>query len=294
MIKHIVSILLAVVAIGCSHNGHEQLQRELEAYVADKDATIGIAVITEDGDTTGVNIHRRFPMCSVVKFPLALHVCDYAEAAGINLEDSLTVTAADLRTDTYSPMLTDYAGLDTIRITIRTLLDYSLRLSDNNACDILFSATGGPAELSTYLGRLGHNDINVKWNENDMHQDISRSFDNTSTPAAMAVLFEYFDRDCVSPSHQYIKQTIEQCATGNDRLPAPFLTGNAITGHKTGTGDIDGGRIIAVNDAGYVHMPDGSKYYIAVFIENSAYGLDETSAMIGEISSIVAVSLAKH
>lgn len=44
---------------------------------------------------------------------------------------------------------------------------------------------------------------------------------------------------------------------------------------------------MAVNDAGYVHLPDGRRYTIAVFIENSAYDMPSTEALIAQISRIV-------
>lgn len=62
---------------------------------------------------------------------------------------------------------------------------------------------------------------------------------------------------------------------------------NAVIGHKTGTGFLlpDGG-IQAVNDVGYVHLPNGHRYSIAVFIANSHYSMEETEAFIARISEM--------
>ena len=41
------------------------------------------------------------------------------------------------------------------------------------------------------------------------------------------------------------------------------------------------------NDAGYVFLPDGRRYTITVFVEDSGYDMARTSALIAEISGIV-------
>lgn len=81
---------------------------------------------------------------------------------------------------------------------------------------------------------------------------------------------------------------MESCETGKDRLAKPLANTNTVIGHKTGTGDInEEGRIIAVNDVGYVRTPEGRHYIIVVFISDSAYNLSYTSELIAEISSII-------
>ncbi len=48
---------------------------------------------------------------------------------------------------------------------------------------------------------------------------------------------------------------------------------------------------MAVNDAGYIYLPDNTGYAIAVFIADSAYDMNETSKIIADISEIVFLSL---
>ncbi len=67
---------------------------------------------------------------------------------------------------------------------------------------------------------------------------------------------------------------------------------NAVIGHKTGTAfKLPGGRIMAVNDAGYVHLPNGHRYSIAVFIENPGYDMEQTETLIAEISQIISPNI---
>lgn len=85
-----------------------------------------------------------------------------------------------------------------------------------------------------------------------------------------------------------------QCSTGNNRLPLPLMPTNAMIGHKTGTGDKNSqGRVIGVNDAGYVFLPNRQGYAIAVFVADSAYGMPENEKIIADISEIVFKSLMR-
>lgn len=81
---------------------------------------------------------------------------------------------------------------------------------------------------------------------------------------------------------------METCATGVNRLAKPLTGTGAIIGHKTGTGfTLPDGRLMAINDVGYVHLPNGRSYSIAVFIENSGYDMQQTEEIIAQISEIV-------
>lgn len=281
-------LLAAAMCAGVTSAAGTALEQELEAYAADKDAVIGVAVVTDDGEVTGINTGRAFPMCSVMKFPLAIAVAEHADSLGI----TLAVAPEMILPDTYSPMREVYGSRDTTHISLRTLLDYSVRQSDNNACDILLQYIGGTGALQEQLERLGYGkDIVVRHTEADMHADVARTYENTAIPAAMAALLRAFDSDSISsPAKTELRHMMENCATGLDRIPSAFP--GAVVGHKTGTGDTgSNGRIISVCDAAYVHLPDGRCVYLAVFIQDSPYGLQRTSAMIGEIASIVARSI---
>ncbi len=104
----------------------------------------------------------------------------------------------------------------------------------------------------------------------------------------MASLMDKFDREFNDSISLEIKRLMETCETGVNRLSKPLIKSNAIIGHKTGTGfTLPNGRLMAVNDAGYVHLPNGRGYSIVVFIKNSGYDSETTESMIAEISRIV-------
>ena len=280
-----------------SHNDtYADLQRELQEYVSDKDAGIGIGVIVDGRDTVEVNGHQRFPMMSVYKFPISLALADVCRADGMTFDDSCTVVAAELHRDTYSPMTDRYADIDTVSISLRELLAYTLQMSDNNASDILLKRAGGAGRVDSYVRSLGVDDIDIRWSEDEMHVDTVRCRDNSCTPLAMAALLSRFDAADNDTLTAEIKRLMETCATGTDRLLPPLSEAGALLGHKTGTGDINPvGRPQAINDVGYVHTPDGRHVYsIAVFISDSSYDIQSTSAMIAEISRMVYERVARQ
>lgn len=267
-----------------------KLQEDLNSYISGKDARIGIAVIVNGRDTVSINGTKEFPMMSVFKFPLALAVSDYCVKNDILLSDSISIKTDAIKENTWSPMRDKY-GVRDLKLPISELLDYILQQSDNNACDILIDFIGGTSVADKLMKSLGYHDIIISHTEDEMHRDLSLSYLNRTTPIAMARLFDQFYRQGLRHEnvfHDYIAESMLTCQTGLDRLPAPLLHSNAIIGHKTGTGDINSqGRIIAVNDAGYIIIPNKSGYSIAVFVADSGYDMAETSKIIAEISKMV-------
>lgn len=280
---------IAVIIQCCSKSAHAgALQKALNEYVKNKDAEIGVAVIVDRIDTVEVNGHRAFPMLSVYKFPIAVALGDYLRVSSEIIPDTITVVQSDLRPDTYSPMREKYEGQEDLHLPLHEILAYSLLQSDNNASDILLKIMGGTASVMLALKRLGTDDINVVSTEVEMHEDNQLCYNNTATPIAMARLLDSFDHDLNDFYTIRIKQLMETCQTGGNRLAKPLSDTKAVIGHKTGTGfTLPDGRLMAVNDVGYVHLPDGRGYSIAVLIENSGYDMPQTEEIIAEISEIV-------
>lgn len=271
-----------------------KLRKDLTLYVENKDARIGVAVIINGKDTVSVNGTKYFPMMSVFKFPQSLAVADYCLKNNVGLRDSITIKADEIKENTWSPMRDKY-GIRELKLPVSELLDYILRQSDNNACDILFRFIGGTSVADSMIKSLGYNDIHIVHTEDEMHRDLYLCYQNRTTPIEMARLFDRFYRrnmSRLSPFHEFIAESMMSCRTGLDRLPAPLAHTDAQIGHKTGTGDKDShGHIMAINDAGYIFLPDKAGYSIAVFVADSAYDMAETSKIIADISEIVYNSL---
>lgn len=265
------------------------LTAQLENAIKSKKAEVGIAVILDGKDTITVNNNVRYPLMSVFKFHQALALADYMSQRNIPLDTRLHIKASDLKPNTYSPLRDKYpqGGID---LSIAELLEYTLQQSDNNACDILFHYQGGPESADKYIHSLGVDSCSIAFTENDMHDDVNRCYQNWSTPLAAAQVLEIFlNQPLFGKTYKdFIYQTMTECKTGADRLFAPLSGKNVIIGHKTGTGDKNAkGQLIAINDIGFVILPNKRTYSIAVFVKNSDENPKVSTEIIAEISRIV-------
>jgi beta-lactamase class A len=237
------------------------------AQTSISDRTSYGACVMRDGSVSGINEDERFAMHSVMKFPQALYVADYLSRKGLALDDTIVVDKADLMQDIWSPMLKRFEGEGTI--SYAELLELSLGQSDNNACELLFKYCGKPKAVEKYMRKLGFRDIHVRMTEEQMHRNPAKAIENSSTPAEMARLFEWFYHH--KDDNQYLAfiwKAMADCSTGLKRITAA-MPANARIVHKTGTGFPSAEGLQDMNDAGIILMPDGSHAIIAVFTTHS-------------------------
>lgn len=285
--RSFIILICLVPTLLCAQN--RNLEVQLRQAIEGKKAEIGIAVIIDGKDTVTVNNDIHYPLMSVFKFHQALALADFMGKEKQPLNTRLAISKCDLKQNTYSPLRDKYPG-GGIEMSVAELLEYTLQLSDNNACDILFRYQGGTEAVDNYIHSLGITDCVITATEDEMHQDISRCYQNWSTPLAAAELLELFRKKTLFADEykEFIYQTMVECETGKDRLVAPLQNKGITIGHKTGTGDRNAkGQQIGCNDIGFVLLPDGHSYSIAVFVKDSEESDSENSKIIAEISRIV-------
>jgi beta-lactamase class A len=225
------------------------------------------ACIMRNDSISGINENERFAMHSVMKFPQALYVADYLSWKGLALDDTIVVDKADLMQDTWSPMLKRFESK--MAFSYAELLELSLVQSDNNACELLFKHFGMPKAVEKYMRKLGFRNIHVRMTEEQMHKNPAKAIENSSTPAEMVRLFEWFYHH--KDENQYLTfiwKAMEDCSTGLKRIPA-VIPADARIVHKTGTGFPLPKGVQDMNDVGIILMPDGSHVLIAVFTTHS-------------------------
>ena len=286
-IVSLIILLFSITTLLCAQC--MSLEMQLKHIIKDTRATIGIAIIIDGKDTVTVNNNIRYPLMSVVKFHQALALADYLERKKQPLETMLLIKKADLKKDTYSPLRDKYPQGE-FEISIANLLKYTLQQSDNNACDILFQYQGGTEAVNDYIHLLGVSDCNISVTESSMHQDLNRCYQNWSSPLAAVKLLDIFLRKPLFSNEykEFIYQTMLQCETGQDRLAAPLLNKGIEIGHKTGAGPRNfQGQQIGCNDIGFVLLPNGHSYCIAVFVKDSEEEIEVNSKIIAKISRVV-------
>ena len=288
------NVILSVALVALSGLGsvsaseHGALCDSIGQFVAGFKAETGVAVMLPDGDTLSVNNNRRYPMLSVVKLPLGMAVADMMERRRLPLDTEVEVAKADLLPDTYSP-LRDARPNGGFQMTVEELLNYSLQLSDNNACDILFRFVGGTAVVERYVHSIGVQECNIRCTEEQMHFHPDDCYLNYSTPLAAVRLLNVLGEEAKErPLFGHVMQTIGACETGLNRIPHPLADTGAVVYHKTGTGGYNArGQLVAVNDIGIVELPGGITYTLAVFVKDSSESPETTESIIAGVSKIV-------
>nr|WP_302831307.1 class A beta-lactamase, subclass A2 [uncultured Bacteroides sp.] len=281
----ILTLFLYVADIGAQTS---PVENHIADWLEAKKATVGVAVLTEHGETILCNDSIHYPLLSVFKLHVALAVLDKMDKQHISLDSTIHVKAAQLRQDTYSPLRKKFPNKD-LTISLRELLQYSISLSDNNACDILIEYVGGIQQVNDYIRRLNIGDFNLSETEASMHIGADTPYKNWSTPSAVVRLLKIADENNLfAPIYkEFLWQTMTDTQTGTNKIKGR-LPANVIVGHKTGSSDrTSAGMKIADNDAGRIILPNGRKYYIAVFVMDS-YETDETNAeIIAHISRMI-------
>lgn len=251
---------------------------------------IGIALITDQGDTITVNNENKYPLMSVFKLHQAMALCKEFEKRGTSPDTTVILRRAALNPDTWSPMLKDYPDNE-IKITVRELLRYTLTQSDNNASNWLFEHIQPVAATDSCIAALLPRDsFQLKWTEAQMDADHRRCYENCSTPlgAAMLINLLYTDSPLNADNTRFLSETLRQCHTGTDRIVAPLLDKPGVTaGHKTGSGFRDNGILAAHNDVAYVTLPDGRSYALAVLVKDYRGTEQEAARAIARISEAV-------
>lgn len=287
---HLLILLgLSFPLLSLSAEPLEGLRGKLLDCIGKYNAQVGIAVIYNSSDTLTIHNQTHYPLMSVFKFHQALAVGNHLQERGLSYDSVITISKDELKPNTYSP-LRDRFPEGNIPLSIAGLLTYTLQLSDNNACDILFDRILDVPNTNRYIRTLVPDGFSIEVNEDSMHLDLENCYRNWTTPLAAACLMDQFvNQEILSGEyHDFIYRTMIGCNTGEARLPYPLQGSQAIVGHKTGTGDRNAeGKLIGLNDLGFIILPDGRKYVIAVFVKDSGESYETTEKIIAEVSSVV-------
>lgn len=262
------------------------LSIKLNCLILNKDAVVGIAIIKNQKEWI-IGSKNSLPMLSVFKYFVALKVLDKLEKEKISLNKEITINKNMVDEKLYSQMLDKYKTFP-FKISIANLLKYMISESDNNACDILIGYAGGTKEIQEYINSIGFVDVEISETEFDMNKEIEKQYLNQARPVDIIRAMKFVrDRNILSDtSCKFLDEIMINTTTGKDKLKAG-LPQNITLGHKTGSSSRKSNGIkIADNDTGYVFLPDGNVYYIAVMIKDSKMSDEENAKLVSSISKI--------
>nr|ACS83694.1 Crb3 [uncultured bacterium AOCarb3] len=289
---HILARAIIFTAFFISVFGELQAQEKdvkdkIEQIIDRSNGNIGVGVFDfASGLTVLINNAHQFPMQSVFKFPLGMAVLDMVDRGKLKLDQQVYVSKNDLQ-PTYSPLRDKFPD-GNVNVTLADLLTYSVSLSDNNACDILFRLVGGTQVVNDYIRGLGIKDMAIVATEMQMSKGWDVQFENYSTPEAMLDLLKVFQsgKKLSASSSGFLWKIMTESPTGLKRIKGKLPSTAKVT-HKTGTsGKNHKGITAATNDVGIMTLPNGNQIAIVVFVSNSEANETAREMVIADIAKV--------
>lgn len=185
-----VAIIAVVLPFCVQADGLRTTVERLETQL---DGRIGVAI--RDSATGQVWTHRadeRFPMNSTVKVLVCAAVLS---APTLDLDETRVVDARHVVG--HAPVTRARRGE---AMTLAQLCAAAIDQSDNGATNILFESLGGPAQVTTFLRRIGDSVTRSDRTEPDLNAYSAGDPQDTTTPAAMVeTLQTVLTGDALSP-----------------------------------------------------------------------------------------------
>ncbi len=266
------------------------LQTRIEQLIQSKKATVGVGVYDfERKQTLLIHGDKHLPMQSVYKFHVALAVLKEVDQGRFRLDQNMHVKKSDLVAGLHSPMGEDYPNGE-MDLPLSRIIRYMVSESDGSACDYLFRLLGGPSKVNTFIHQLGIQEVAIRETEETMQAqgNWDVQYTNWTTPAAMLDLLKLFYQHKIlsKSSHDFLWKTMTETVTGENRLKKLLPAGTAVI-HKTGTsGTNKEGMMGAVNDVGFLTLPNGKHLAICVFVNNSSEGIEKNEQIIADIAKL--------
>lgn len=274
----------------------EPLRTKIDKIIAGKNATVGVGIYDfSSRQTLTINGDTHMPMQSVYKFHVALAMLHEVDKGRFKLTQKMALKKSDMLSGLHSPMREDYpnGGVD---LPLSELIRYMVADSDGSACDYLFRLLGGPEEVDAFIHQLGIQDVAIRDTEERMQAmgNWAVQYTNWTTQTAMLKLMKlFYQRKVLSAgSYDFLWKVMVGTTTGENRLKK-LLPAGTIVAHKTGTSRSKDGLIGAVNDAGFITLPDGKCIAISVFIMNSTESTATNERIIADIARLAYDHYAK-
>jgi beta-lactamase class A len=305
----VVAAALTLSPFGADDAG---LTAALRRVTANAPGTAGVSVVhVESGASAALNPAMRFPMMSVYKLPIAIHVLREVDRGRLDLAERVTLSDPDRRPGA-SPIGEAIAAGGPQVMTLRDIVVAVVTRSDNTASDWLLARAGGPRAVAATLAALQLSGIDVSRYELEFSADYNglcciarmQPFSLEKYAAAVDALpravreraaraYERDRRDTATPagftrllsrlqkgellsvtSTAWLLELMAQMHARDGRIRAG-LPPDTQAALRPGTSGLTAGVRAAHNDTGIITLPGGRGHLaIAVFL-NGAGGTEE-------------------
>ena len=302
--------LLTVSSVFAQEYHVKDISQKLEKVTQGLVGRIGVAAQEIGGDEViAVNGGETFAMASTYKVAIATTVLDRVDKGELSLDQLVEVPPDMYVTGVIA--LAETFPHPGIKLSVANLIEVMITESDNTATDVCMGLAGGAAAVTKNLRRLGITDFRVDRTTREILMDfyglpaatpeaVAEAISNNPALVAAQVDpnpdFEADPRDHATPlamlklllaidggtamsaeSSKFLLGVMSRTRTGAGRIKGLLPKGTPVA-HKTGTA---GG---IANDVGYVTLPDGRRFAIAVFTNSSETSESDRDRAIAEVS----------
>ena len=137
----------------------QRMEQEIARLSLLSGGTVGVSAIhVESGMRIVQNGKTQFPMASSYKVPIAIKLLSRVDSGKYSMDQLIEIEKSDLHPG--SGMLSDRfnwpgAVKPGIALSIRSLMELMLLISDNSATDICLRLAGGPAAVNAHMKKMG-------------------------------------------------------------------------------------------------------------------------------------------
>jgi beta-lactamase class A len=307
----LVSSLMTAQPAFAQEQNYQDISQKIEKLSQGLVGRIGVAAQEiGSGKSITVNGDESFVMASTYKVAVAVTALRQVDQGKLKLTDLIDCPVEKMVPGP-NPLVMNFLHPG-IKLSVANLIEPMIVESDNSATDYLLEAVGGPAAVTKMLRDIGITEQRVDRDVSEILRDfygleerayvpfttvayakdptlITRQSDRNldyekdprdqTTPKAMLQLLLAIDngKALSKSSRQFLLDVMSRTRTGGARIRALLPKGTPVA-DKTGTlGGI-------ANDVGYVTLPDGRRFAIAVFTKSSTTPDADRSRAIAEVS----------
>lgn len=252
-------------------------QDDLHALERMRGGRLGFFVIdTKSGQTLQYRADERFLMCSTFKGLLAAQILARIDAGLERPDREISYDEKDLIFT--SPVTKQNVSRGSLSII--TLCQAIVEVSDNTAAILLMRNAGGPEGLTKFIRSLGD-----QVTRSDRYEPESNNYDgelDTTSPRAIASsaraillsnVLKYQSRDLIL---KWMKAT----PAGSERLKAALPT-DWVIAHKTGTS-----ASRQTNDYALIYPPGRAPFLVSSYYDAPHLSLDERETVLRQAGEI--------
>ena len=297
----VLALAAALAAAAPAAIANDKLPGLVETITAKLAARTGFAAQLLGTDmVVALNGDEAFPMASAYKVAIAGKVLALVDQGKASLEQMVNVPP-----ESYvpSPVIADNLIHPGVALSVANLLEVMIVDSDNTATDSLMALAGGPEAVTAWLREIGIEGMSVDRSTAQLSAQIQAIMEAAGSPGDSSnpaiPEFDADPRDHTTPndmlrllilldvgnvlkpqSRDFLLGVMGRTVTGPGRIKGLLPVGTPVA-HKTGTvGGI-------ANDVGFVTLPDGRRFAVAIFTKSSTTPPADRDRAVAETARIL-------